>query len=302
MKTDFSKAEKIYPPTSQIMVWFSLFKLPISLMASASAFTGYILHFPSLNSSSIVTSINVFLLAGGSAAMNHYQDRKIDCFFSRTRERPIPRKLVPASQVRLFASVLIFVGLSGLFLNGTSYSSVLSGLIAVLLYNGLYTPLKEKTILAIIPGTICGMMPPLIGWTAAGGNIRVWEIWILMTLIGLWQLPHFWLIILANRTEYHLSNIPNMLNIFTVEKLKKILFIWILAFACTALFLPAFKILRIQWIQWSMLIYFIHLICLFGFSLTPKQKSPNYSGLFIYLNISMGFILLLIIADRFYSV
>jgi len=299
MKTDFSEAVKIYPPP-QIMIWFHLIKLPISLMASASAFTGYILHFPALNSSSILIFISVFLLAGGSAAMNHYQDRTIDCFFSRTRERPLPRKLIQATHVLLFACGLIFMGLSGLFLSRVSFLPMLIGLIAILLYNGLYTPLKEKTILAIIPGTICGMMPPLIGWTAAGGNLRVPEIWILMTLIGLWQLPHFWLLILANRMEYCLSNIPNMLNIFTVGKLKNILFVWVLAFACMALFLPAFRILETPWMQWLLLIYFIPLLCFFGFSLLPKQKSSDYTGLFIYLNISMGFILLLIVADSFY--
>jgi len=300
MKTDFFEAGKIDRPPSQIMIWFCLIKLPISLMASVSAFTGYILHFPALNRNSILILINVFLLAGGSAAMNHYQDRAIDCFFSRTRERPLPRKLIPAPRVRLFASVLIFMGLSGLLLNQFSVFPVLIGLIAILLYNGLYTPLKEKTVLAIIPGTICGMMPPLIGWTAAGGNIRTPEIWILMTLIGLWQLPHFWLIILANRVEYSISNIPNMLSMFTVEKLKNILFVWILAFTCMALFLPAFRILKTHWMQWLLLIYFIPLICFSGFSLLSKQKSSNYQGLFIYLNISMGFILLLTVADRFY--
>ncbi|MBW1898128.1 MAG: UbiA family prenyltransferase, partial [Deltaproteobacteria bacterium] len=230
------------------------------------------------------------------------QDRAIDCFFSRTRKRPLPRKLIQSSHVRLFACVLILMGLSGLFLNRVSFLPVLIGLIAILLYNGLYTPLKEKTVLAIIPGTICGMMPPLIGWTAAGGNLRVPEIWMLMTLIGLWQLPHFWLLILANRMEYCLSDIPNMLNIFTVGKLKNILFVWVLAFACMALFLPAFRILKTPWMQWLLLIYFIPLLCFFGFSLLPKQKSSDYPGLFIYLNISMGFVLLLIVADSFYLV
>lgn len=70
------------------------------------------------------------------------------------------------------------------------------GLCAVIAYNGLYTPLKKKTLLAIIPGCLSGMLPALIGWSVTGQSVWNFDILMLMGILGLWQIPHTFIILL----------------------------------------------------------------------------------------------------------
>ncbi len=67
------------------------------------------------------------------------------------------------------------------------------GLLVIVGYVLLYTPLKTKTTLSTAIGTIPGAMPPLIGWTSATNQISI-EAWLLFAIILLWQFPHFWLL------------------------------------------------------------------------------------------------------------
>ncbi|MCA9441649.1 MAG: UbiA family prenyltransferase, partial [Candidatus Omnitrophica bacterium] len=60
----------------------------------------------------------------------------------------------------------------------------------VILYLFAYTPLKKKSVLSTLVGAVPGALPPLIGWTAAGGGLNVQAL-ALFSILFFWQLPHF---------------------------------------------------------------------------------------------------------------
>ncbi|MGD8769504.1 MAG: UbiA family prenyltransferase [Desulfobacterales bacterium] len=280
--------------------WFRLVKLRISLMNAVSALAGYVVFRPYIGWDLIATVSSVFVLACGSAALNNYQDRNRDELFSRTRERPLPKQLISGRYALVMSIILMIIGLGGLLRVHSMGSPVLLGVLAVILYNGVYTPLKSKSVLAILPGSICGMLPPLIGWTAAGGNIYISQIQVLMAAIGLWQLPHFWLIILSGNEEYRHADMPNMLRLFSIDQLNRIMFVWVLAFACVSMVLPMFQLIINSWLKGLLALYLMMLVLFFAHVLFFRHKAPGYSFLFKSLNISMGTVLLVTIADRLF--
>jgi protoheme IX farnesyltransferase len=294
---DVSEAENMYSFFMRTFDLLQVMKIPISLMMSAATFAGYVISASFVDSTAILTVLSVFSLAAGSSSVNDYQDRKSDGLSPRTCDRALPKQRITSSCVLALSFTLLFSGILGLLFVQDSHTPVLLGVLSVLIYNGIYTPLKAKTVLAIVPGSFCGMLAPLIGWTV-GGGIGFVDISLLMVLLGLWQFPHFWLLVLANQNEYQGSVLPNMLNIFSVQQLKRILFIWATAFAATALMLPAVGILTSGWMRWAMIIYFVIFIFFFGYYMLAQTKSHSFVWLFKFLNVSMGLIIFSIITDR----
>jgi protoheme IX farnesyltransferase len=65
----------------------------------------------------------------------------------------------------------------------------------------MYTPLKTRTTLSTVVGAFPGAMPPLIGWTAASGEMTTGS-WVLFAILFLWQFPHFLAIAWMYREDY----------------------------------------------------------------------------------------------------
>ncbi len=151
-------------------LYTELMKIPLSLMISLSSIFGYIMHTSRLDMPLFLTATAILLLACGGACLNNYQDRHIDRLFSRTRHRVLPSNAFPPGRALSLSATLIILGDVILYLIRYDTTLPLLGATAIFLYNGIYTPLKSRSILAIIPGAVCGMMPPLIGWSAAGGG------------------------------------------------------------------------------------------------------------------------------------
>ena len=156
------------------MIWnacehtLRLCRVPLSLFAAFSAGTGFLLAPHPSAVQALLPSTMVCLLACGASALNQYQERDIDARMERTRERPLPSKALTPGRALFAAIALLSSGLAGLGV--VSLRSAALGLTAIGWYNGLYTFLKKRTALAFLPGAIVGMIPPAIGWTAAGGS------------------------------------------------------------------------------------------------------------------------------------
>ena len=217
-------------------------KIPLSLGLTLSSATGYLLFFPKMDGVLWLTLASIFLICSGGGALNNYQERRWDKHLPRTACRPLPLGLIPHHRVLIQAISSMSAGCVGLAFTRNPVGSVTGGLIGVLLYNGFYTPLKSRTTLAILPGALCGMLPPLMGWLAAGGPLDadcnatgyqpMAPILALMLIIGAWQLPHFWLILLRRSSEYTQlkSTLPSMLSLFHEDQLNRILVVWILLY------------------------------------------------------------------------
>ena len=144
--------------------------------------------------------ISIGLLSSGIATLNQFIERDLDGLMRRTASRPLPTgRLAPLEAMWL--GVLLTAGAEtylALFVNGLS---AVLGLTVIAGYLFLYTPLKTRTTLSTAVGAFPGAMPPLIGWTAARGEIDV-AAWVLFAILFLWQFPHFLAIAWMYREDY----------------------------------------------------------------------------------------------------
>jgi protoheme IX farnesyltransferase len=75
------------------------------------------------------------------------------------------------------------------------------GLMALVLYLAVYTPMKPRSVASVYVGAIPGATPILMGWTAATGRLELPAL-TLFSILFLWQIPHFIAISLYRREEY----------------------------------------------------------------------------------------------------
>lgn len=185
-----------------------LCKLKITVSVAVTTAAGYILSSRSLNPELIVPMAGVFLLACGSSALNQIQEWRADVLMARTRSRPIPSGKISLSFA--WAISLFFLAMGTLLLAPIGWGPLLLGGFSVFWYNGIYTLLKRRTALAVIPGALIGAIPPAIGWSAAGGGQDMAPLAALCVFLFLWQIPHFWLLALLYEEDYRQAGYPTI--------------------------------------------------------------------------------------------
>ena len=249
--------------------WFTILldlaKIRISLLATLSTATGYLLATGKITIHMLVPTGAVFLLACGSCALNQYQDREIDQLMERTKSRPIPSgRLNP--EAALWISIgLILLG-SLILLSGAGDLAFALGIFSVFWYNVIYTPLKRKTAFAAIPGALVGAIPPALGWVIGGGRILDPRIGGVALFFFIWQMPHFWLLLLDFSEDYKRAGLPSITKIFSAKQIRRIIFIWLLSTGVSSLIIPLFGLLNsvffclllvavVSWLFWNTLIF-----------------------------------------------
>lgn len=214
-------------------------KIKISLLATLSAATGYLLATGMISIHMLASTAAVFFLACGSCALNQYQERKVDGLMVRTRLRPIPSgRLNPETALSISLGLI----LSGIviLLYGADKIALCLGLFAVAWYNGVYTYLKKKTAFAAIPGALIGAIPPTLGWVSGGGSLLDPRIWAVALFFFMWQVPHFWLLLLDFSKDYESAGLPAVTKTFSTRQIKRILFVWLLSTGVSSLILSTF--------------------------------------------------------------
>lgn len=219
----------------------ALCKIRISLLSTLSFAAGWILASGRLNPACIVLITGTFLLACGAGALNQVQERRTDALMERTRLRPIPAGKISKDLALLFALVLVLSGLLMLSFSMNPWIPGL-GLFALIWYNGIYTPMKKKSRWAAIPGALVGSIPPVMGWAAAGGRLLDPQIMAVAFFMFLWQVPHFWLLVLNYPRDYERAGLPTIATIFTRKQLQRVTFVWILSVAVASLLIPLYTI------------------------------------------------------------
>ncbi|HUZ07902.1 MAG TPA: heme o synthase [Candidatus Paceibacterota bacterium] len=140
------------------------------------------------------------LVAAGASALNQLLEREFDAKMRRTQDRPLPSGRLQPTTVMLFGGVSSVAGLVYLALAVNLLTSVL-GAVTLVSYLFIYTPLKRVTWLNTAIGAIPGALPPLMGWTAARGELDG-EGWALFAILAFWQMPHFFAIAWMYRDDY----------------------------------------------------------------------------------------------------
>ncbi|MFQ5350362.1 MAG: heme o synthase [Thermoanaerobaculia bacterium] len=189
-----------------------LAKPRITLMVMLTAGTGLLLasgRAPTLGLALAVLAGTGLVAAGGSA-LNHHWERDTDRLMERTAGRPLPAGRMHPDVALGYGLGLSVVGLLALAL-ATNLLTAGLGLIALIGYVLVYTPLKRITSLATVVGAVPGAIPPMMGWAAASGRLDAGA-WALFAILFFWQLPHFLAIAWICRDDYERAGMP----VFTV--------------------------------------------------------------------------------------
>jgi protoheme IX farnesyltransferase len=182
-----------------------LFKFKVTLMVLITTWAGFYLGsissgITSLQSGLLETLIGVALVSAGASALNEAIERKTDAKMLRTANRPIAsgRISLPLGLALGFGAVIA----GGFWLEATT-NLLTAGLalLTVFTYVAIYTPLKRITTLATFLGAFPGAAGPLLGWTAARGQIE-WRGIALFAILFVWQFPHFMAIAWLYRHDY----------------------------------------------------------------------------------------------------
>ena len=266
-----------------VRYYLQIAKVPLCLLVAFSAFFGFALSANHLGWQSWLVFVSVMLLACGGASLNSYQEHRWDRLMQRTSKRPVAAGLVSPEQARRLGQLLAGCGLLLLYISTSQPATVFAGATALILYNFVYTPLKYKSIWAIIPGALCGALPPYIGWLAGGGTLFSPVILGGILLLVIWQIPHFWLVMLSNRHDYRQSPLPNLANMVSEPRLQMLTVLWVGALITVlhtllAMFTAMPATIRIMISVVSLLVLVIFSVQL------GVSKKPRYRFLFMLLN------------------
>jgi len=269
---------------SKNKILFELTKIKITIFVTLTTAVGFIAYAGKLNSDFITVVIGILLLACGSAVINHIQEHKTDALMNRTKQRPIPSGRISVKNAWILTAALLIPGTAVLYFGSGLLPMGLAWL-NLLWYNGLYTPLKRKSSFAILPGSLVGAIPPAVGWVAAGGNLFDKEIIIISFFFFIWQVPHFWLLLMSLDKEYKEAGFPTITKYFSREQLSHIIFIWMIATVVTGLLIPFFNVMQFSFVYFSLLAGGIWLT--WNATKMLRRKSENISFRFAFRDINI---------------
>jgi protoheme IX farnesyltransferase len=221
----------------------TLTKWRIAFFNAVSAGAGCALASANIDRRAICPVLGTFLLACGGAALNQIQERHLDGRMQRTRHRPLPSGKLSLPAAWGIAAGFVLAGLACLALTGEPVA-VLLGVLALVSYNAVYTPLKRVTCYAPMIGAVVGAFPPAIGWVSLRGPAFSPGLLGLMTFFVLWQVPHFWLLLLAGAEDYKRGGFALPTTELSLAQLHRVTFIWILGAATLAVLLPLFGVVQ----------------------------------------------------------
>ncbi|MBI5806783.1 MAG: protoheme IX farnesyltransferase [Ignavibacteriales bacterium] len=216
-------------------------KFRITSFVALSSSVGYILNRGAIEFEMILPIFGTFLLAAGSSAINHFQDRKFDALMERTKSRPIPSNRIDPISALMIGVNFILLGSVVLYMSSNSTALYL-GWLAVIWYNGIYTPMKRKYAMAVVPGALIGAIPPIIGWVASGGQVFDMKILMVAFFFFIWQIPHFWLLVLIHGNDYEKAGFPTISKIYSSLQVSRITFVWIAALVASCFLIPLFNV------------------------------------------------------------
>ncbi len=183
--------------------------------------------------------IGTALIVGSANALNMWWERDVDGLMSRTKSRPLPAGRMAPDVALGFGLLLALVSAPMLF--AVNVATGVLGLVALVSYVVIYTPMKRYTWLALLVGAIPGAMPPLMGWTTVTGSLDVGGL-LLFGVLFLWQVPHFAAITLFRRDDYANAG----LKVVSVDRgergAKHVVVLYTVLLVATTLLLVPFRV------------------------------------------------------------
>jgi len=147
------------------------------------------------------------LIVGSANTLNMWLERDIDCLMARTRNRPLPQHRLDARTALIFGAAQGALSLPALAM--VNFVTAGLGLVALLMYVGVYTPMKQRSHWATWIGAVPGALPALMGWTAATGQISLAGLAVFGVLF-FWQIPHFHAIAMYRQRDYDAAGLKTL--------------------------------------------------------------------------------------------
>ena len=164
------------------------------MLVAVSSMFGYALAAGANFSPFLLMMIGIggMAITGASNILNQVFERVYDAQMQRTMARPLPTGAMTIMESIIYALILAVggVALIGYFFN---LPAALLGIIGLLSYAFVYTPMKRWSPASVFVVAIPGALPPLIGWVGVTGTLDTPGL-LLFGFQFFWQFPHFWAI------------------------------------------------------------------------------------------------------------
>jgi protoheme IX farnesyltransferase len=273
----------------------------LSLAVSFSALFTYLVATKQPSFEIIIPWFGVLFLALGSSALNQVQEKQYDKKMNRTLKRPM---VSGAYSFKKGFTISILLIVSSLFM--LNYSMEILGiyftLSTLLIYNLIYTYLKPITHWALILGSFLGVIAPSIGWLVAN-NLNLYSLYQLkfiyiFILYFVWQVPHFWLLVLINKNDYKKAGFPTLKDKIGQQGLMRTISIWnIISVSNGVTVIFTSQVSMTLWILTLLSsIYIVYSSFLLFF--TKEIKGKFFKIRFMELNTYILLIMVLLIVDN----
>lgn len=146
------------------------------------------------------TCMGTLFIAAAANTINQILEVENDSRMRRTMHRPLPAGRITRQHAMAWAAVASIGGVT-LLANQANIIAAGLGVINLVLYTLVYTPLKQVHPMNTWVGAVVGAVPPLLGWAAAAGEVSTGS-WLLASALYFWQLPHFMAIAYLCRQDY----------------------------------------------------------------------------------------------------
>ncbi len=212
---------KIYPAGGHSFFSdvISLTKPKLSLLVMVTVLVGVLVTSQSMNFFKVLLALVLIgMVVAGAATLNCYLEKDIDAKMERTKNRPLPSQRMAPLTALLIGLFLLGFSIPLIFIKINVATGFLA-VVAALSYLYAYTPLKQKSLLAVFVGAIPGAIPPLMGRTTVLGEFDFMGL-LLFAILYVWQIPHFFAISIYHREDYNHARIKIFPTLWGMKKTK----------------------------------------------------------------------------------
>jgi len=189
-------------PTHWLRVYMELSKSRLSGLVVMTTGAGYAMASGPLDPAvAAATLAGTFLCSASANSFNQIIEISRDASMNRTMRRPLPSGRISPMHATCWAGAAGVAGVGTLAVGANPLTAAL-GATTLGLYTLVYTPMKVQTPWNTWVGAVVGAIPPVMGWTAAGGALLSAEAAALSSSLFLWQMPHFLALAWMYRTDY----------------------------------------------------------------------------------------------------
>lgn len=273
----------------------SLVRVYLSLTVAFSALTGFVCFRHAVTPGAWAACAGVFLLACAASALNQYQEREFDALMDRTKNRPLPILQLGGRHAIGIALLLGPAGAILLYFGATPVAAFL-GALTLFWYNFVYTPLKRKTRFSVFIGACTGALPPLIGYTAAGGPF-IGRCLVISLFMFLWQVLHVQLLLVKYGREYESAGFPGMVSATNEKGVRILVLVCMTATVGAALALLAVRIVYGRMAPAALIAGSVLFQLLFYCKSARVSQTASFTSLFGSLYAYQGLVFFLIIGS-----